>query len=287
MSDGNGHPYSWSAIFNGYNQAEMANCPFPVIPEYLSQQSFPEDAIADANVTHVWTQSQEVSEHIARCALIETIVPRATDMIGEVDAILLARDDANHHYEMALPFLEAKIPIYIDKPLALTTKEAIQFFDMNPAPGKLFTCSALQFAKELCLSDADKAKLGQIIEVKAQIHKDWSRYAIHMIEPVMRLIDHRQAITNFHIRHHADHKSVQYQFANQQRVEIATYPEKQVAATIHIRAEHGELALQMTDTYNAFKNALMAFITGVRQEKNLIETDYILRCIEMLEIGNE
>ena len=33
MSDGNGHPYSWSAIFNGYNRDEMQKCTFPVIPE--------------------------------------------------------------------------------------------------------------------------------------------------------------------------------------------------------------------------------------------------------------
>ena len=35
MSEGNGHPYSWSAIFNGYNSLEMEDCGFPVIPEYL------------------------------------------------------------------------------------------------------------------------------------------------------------------------------------------------------------------------------------------------------------
>ena len=38
MVDGNGHPYSWSAIFNGFDAAAMAHCPYPVIPEYLSRQ---------------------------------------------------------------------------------------------------------------------------------------------------------------------------------------------------------------------------------------------------------
>ena len=35
LSSDNGHPYSWSAIFNGYDPEEMARCPFPGIPEYL------------------------------------------------------------------------------------------------------------------------------------------------------------------------------------------------------------------------------------------------------------
>ena len=33
MVDGNGHPYSWSAIFNGYDPEEMAECPYATIPE--------------------------------------------------------------------------------------------------------------------------------------------------------------------------------------------------------------------------------------------------------------
>ena len=37
MIEGNGHPYSWSAIVNGYNPEEMAKCPFPVIPQYLAE----------------------------------------------------------------------------------------------------------------------------------------------------------------------------------------------------------------------------------------------------------
>ena len=39
MVDGNGHPYSWSAIINGrFDRAKMEACGFPVIPEYLGAQ---------------------------------------------------------------------------------------------------------------------------------------------------------------------------------------------------------------------------------------------------------
>ena len=40
MVDGNGHPFSWSAIINGrYDQQVMANCGYPTISEYLDAQS--------------------------------------------------------------------------------------------------------------------------------------------------------------------------------------------------------------------------------------------------------
>ena len=35
MVDGNGHPYSWSAIFNRYDPIEMLKCPYAGIPAYL------------------------------------------------------------------------------------------------------------------------------------------------------------------------------------------------------------------------------------------------------------
>ena len=43
LSAGNGHPYSWSAIVNGYNPEVMKNCGFPIISEYLAKQTFPGD----------------------------------------------------------------------------------------------------------------------------------------------------------------------------------------------------------------------------------------------------
>ena len=34
ISDGNGHPYSWSAIFNGYDYRIMKDCKYPSIVNY-------------------------------------------------------------------------------------------------------------------------------------------------------------------------------------------------------------------------------------------------------------
>ena len=36
---GNGHPYSWSAMFNGYDRELMtAECPYAGIPDYLNKE---------------------------------------------------------------------------------------------------------------------------------------------------------------------------------------------------------------------------------------------------------
>ena len=179
LSEGNGHPYSWSAICNGYDPDAMRACPFPVIPEYLGRQSFPDDAIAEATVTHIWTQERTISEHVARAALISNVVDRYEDMIGQVDGILLARDDAENHLIMSEPFLRAGLPIYIDKPMALSRKEADRMYLRQKYEGQIFTCSALAFAKELMITPQDRDRLGSIGRIEGTTMKDWPKYSPH------------------------------------------------------------------------------------------------------------
>ena len=130
----NGHPYSWAAICNGYNPQAMADCGFPAIPEYLARQTWPDDRLTGAHVTHIWTQNEAESRKIARASHIDTVVRTPEDMIGEIDALLLARDDAHNHLQFAAPFLRAGIPVYIDKPIALSEEgfdalNAVQLVD--------------------------------------------------------------------------------------------------------------------------------------------------------------
>ena len=70
FSKGNGHPYSWSAICNGYNPEHMSSCGFPDICNYLAKRSWPHDGLNDVSVTHVWCDKREQADHIAKAANI-------------------------------------------------------------------------------------------------------------------------------------------------------------------------------------------------------------------------
>ena len=53
-SEGNGHPYSWSAICNGYSKTEILNCNYPEIIHYLSKEKWPESKIKGVRITHIF-----------------------------------------------------------------------------------------------------------------------------------------------------------------------------------------------------------------------------------------
>lgn len=285
LSPGNGHPYSWSAIFNGYEAPAMEHCGFPVIPRYLEKQCFPGDAIADARVTHVWTQDVALSRHVAQAARIEHVADRFTDLIGQVDAVLLARDDAETHLEFARPFLVAGMPIYVDKPLALSRAEAETLIGLQRFPGQLFSCSALRYAPELALTPVHSMTIGDIRCIAATVPKDWDKYAVHVIEPLLRLIPRRGEVVRSCRWASGDRVVLHVEFASGVGAQIATSGGAGAPLGLRVFGAAGWCDLLFADTFRAFRAALQDFVDGVRVRDVRILPADMLEVVDLIEIG--
>lgn len=285
-SEGNGHPFSWSAICNGYDPAAMENCGFPVIPRYLEQQTWPEAALADVAVTHVWTQDPSLSRHIAQAALIPHTLDDFREMIGAVDGVLLARDDAENHLGFALPFLEAGIPIYIDKPLATRIADARRLIDAQVRPGQLFSCSALRYARELTLTEEDARAVGRIRHIQAITPKDWERYAVHAIEPALLLVPERGALISAQ-RIGVVGDMIEARFADGIEMTVQAYGKVAAPIAIRVIGEAGWRDLVFRDTFNAFKRAMGDFVTAVRETRQVISPDFMLEVVSLIEAGGK
>ena len=107
MVDQNGHPYSWTSMFNGYNKEPMEDCGYPVIPRYLEKQPEETFGIRGAKVTHIWTDDPKDAQHVALAAKIPNIVEKPEDVIGKVDAVIIPTDKGNEHVWRAKPFIDA------------------------------------------------------------------------------------------------------------------------------------------------------------------------------------
>lgn len=285
LSPGNGHPYSWSAIFNGYDPVAMENCGFPVIPRYLEKQQFPQDAIAEGKVTHVWAQDKKITTHIAKAALIDNVVNQYTDMIGQVDGVLLARDDAEIHYEFATPFLNAGIPIYIDKPLALSVADAKQLIGQQKYPGQLFSCSALRYAKEFKLSETELAQLGRLRHIHATVPKDWDKYAVHVIEPLLMLAKERGTIERTQVWRNKDATTLAVEYSAGIQMLVSTMGASNAPLTLRVIGDLGWKDLFFQDTYFAFKSALFDFVQGIIHRDVRIDPEFMLEVVNLIESG--
>ena len=182
MVDGNGHPYSWSAIFNGYERNGMARCPFPVIPEYLSAQDPALMRIEGARVTHIWTDDPADADKVAAAAKIPNIVAKDTDAIGQVDAVIIATDKGFEHADRARPFIEAGLPVFVDKPL-VDNEAGLKMFHAWVMDGKaILSTSAMRYAREFVAAKARLPELGEPRYLSMSTAKTWERYGIHALE---------------------------------------------------------------------------------------------------------
>lgn len=260
MSPGNGHPYSWSAICNGYDKKAMASCPFPVIPQYLAKQKFPAARLKGVTVTHIWTQDRKISKHIAAASLINNVVDDATDMIGKVDAIMLARDDGENHLQMAKPFIEAGVPILIDKPLTDRKDDLRQFVKYYKQGKIIMSCSSARFSRSV-LELKQKNDLGRILTANGVSPKYWRTYGIHLIEAVYAVMgggiesvqnigENRREIV--HLRYPDGRHAVLQTFADIAEGNVFFYGEK------------GCQEVGDPDAFFQFKNMISHFIGWLR-----------------------
>ncbi len=287
LSEGNGHPYSWSAIFNGYDKNKMENCGYPAIPNYLNKQKFPDAKIKEGKVTHIWTQDINLSKHIASAALIENIVTDYKELIENVDAILLARDDAENHFEFAKPFLKAGMPIYIDKPLALTVSEAEKIISLQSYEGQLFSCSAYRYAPELELNDEKKKIVGNILSIRGYVQKSWEKYAVHIIEPMLKLIPDRGEIADSKMQRSGDKAFLSVFFKNGIDIQIKTFGNYKVPTSLKIIGTKGNITINFNDTFKAFRSTLRNFIDGIINKDIRIPSNEIIDVIKIIELGKK
>lgn len=185
MVDGNGHPYSWSAIINGeYDAAAMAECGYPVIPQYLGAQPREALGIPGARVTHVWCDERADALKVARAAHIAHVVDRPEQILGQVDAVIIPTDKGWEHVQRARPFVEAGLPVFIDKPLVDRADDLRQFIRWQEAGKPLLSTSCMRYAREFAALRGRLEEVGELRLITITTAKSWERYGIHALEAV-------------------------------------------------------------------------------------------------------
>ena len=188
MVDGNGHPYSWSAIFNGYDPGEMAKCPFPVIPAYLAKQPAGAFGIDGVRVTHIWTDDPADAERVARASLVPNILSRPEEAIGLVDAVVIPTDKGHEHVTRARPFIEAGLPVFIDKPLVDNVEDLKTILIWQAEGRAIMSGSCLRYAREFEPYYGSSQGLGVIRLVTITTPKSWERYGMHALEGIYPIL---------------------------------------------------------------------------------------------------
>ena len=263
---GNGHPYSWSAMFNGYNRETMTReCPFAGIPQYLNKQPVDTLTIPGAKVTHICCSGDGgfTAEHVAKCSLIPHVVEKPTDVIGKVDAVVIATDIGSEHVNRARPFIEAGLPVFIDKPLTDNAPDLKIFKDWVAAGAPIMSSSSMRYTKEFMPYRLSTRELGDLRFVSITTPKSWESYGIHALEGIYPILgpgflSARNTGTIDRNIVHLKHK------CGADVIVVASADMYGSFGCLQLCGTAGKVQLASGDSFFAFKSQLEAFIGFLR-----------------------
>lgn len=121
---------------------------------------------------------------------------RPDELLGQIDAVLIEANDGSVHAELALPFLEAGLPVFVDKPFATTTADARRLVEAAQRHQTLITsASALRYALEIQAAQGRSSELGAILGAAtygpATLHPrnpGLFHYGVHAVEMLYALM---------------------------------------------------------------------------------------------------
>jgi len=249
------HPYSWSAIINGFEPQSLAHCPNPVIRQYLSARSPEMIGIPLAKVTHIWTDDPSDARQVARMAGIPHIVSRAADVIGKVDAVIIATDDGDDHVHRCEEFVAAGLPIFVDKPLATNLADLAKFIAWRKQGAVIVSSSGFRFAAEVAPLRGQPWRW-----ITATTCKNWKRYGIHALEPVFTVTGPGFTTVTAR-RQSAALLSVELEHRDGTRVSISIIEKGFGSAfVLHAYGDQAHHAVEIRDSYTAFRGQLLSFL---------------------------
>ena len=144
--------------------------------------------LSGARVTALWSAdaSDEERGNVAQLRErygIDVQVDAPEDLIGQVDGVFVLARAGDQHLALARPFLERKVPTYIDKPLANCLAEAKEIVALAEANGTPLTCaSGLRYVPEVTNFHTRAEEIGRVRSGTVTGPGELFYYGIHAAE---------------------------------------------------------------------------------------------------------
>ena len=280
-SEGNGHPFSYSSIINGYSDTGLAKSGWTGIYDYVRRRHGSEFGIDGLTITHAWTQDQDVTEKLCAACVIPNAVSNRQKLLGAVDAVIIARDDYETHFEMSRPFLEAGMPVFIDKPLSLEVSE-LRFFKPYVESGQLMSCSGMRYARELDEPRAGLSAYGELKLIRGAIVLSWEKYGVHLLDAALGVATANPVAVQMLP---AKHASAVVRLNDGVLIQIDSLGECARTFRIEFFGTQRIGVFEITDNFSMFRRMLWEFSRSIRTGRPAIPPERTLEIMRVLIAG--
>jgi predicted dehydrogenase len=144
---------------------------------------------------YVWGETEELAKIAMKEGGIPNMVKDSKDMLGKIDALIVDHRHGKFHLEAAMPYIEAGIPTFIDKPFCYRLEEGKKFLALAKKLGTPVTSfSSIAQSDDTFDIKEQVSKMGQINQVVRYGPLDLNSkyggvffYGSHLIQPLMNI----------------------------------------------------------------------------------------------------
>lgn len=146
-------------------------------------------------VKYVWGETETFAKKAMEAGQIPFQVTHPKDMLGKIDGLIVDHRHGKFHLEPAVPFIEAGIPTFIDKPFCYRAKEGKAFLDLAKKHGTPVTSfSSIAHSYETFAIRNRLKSMGEINQVVRYGPVDLKSkyggvffYGAHIVQPLLYL----------------------------------------------------------------------------------------------------
>jgi predicted dehydrogenase len=172
---GSNHGTAFATTFNGFDEAKV---------KALWQGTFvrSQRRLDGAEVVRVWDPQRDWARKLADICGIGRVCGSPEEACDGVDAVLLVDDGSGAQWKYALHPLKKGVPVFCDKPLALTAREAQDVAKLARSTNtKFMSSSSLRFVPDIVKLRDELPKLGNVHLATVACGNELVYYGIHAL----------------------------------------------------------------------------------------------------------
>ena len=244
-------------------------------------------------VDYVWGETDAFAKAAAKDGKIPNIVKKPGEMLGKIDALIVAHRHGKFHLKAALPFVKQGIPTFIDKPFCYNSAEGKEFFKIAKKHKTPITCFGIvphqntytRFVKKM---DDMGDNLAGITYGPCDLRSKWGGiffYGIHQVEMALKAFGFN--VSSVLITKNGNGATGQLLYSDGRIVTMNLIKEGCPGFSMTAVGSKGVLHKAIVFDKNAFLNGIRMFTDMFKTGKEPFKYADILKSVLVLEALNK
>lgn len=178
---GSHHGTAFATTFNGWDEDKAKLCEGTFVRSGRKLDS--------ARVTKIWDPDRVAAEKLADACGIETVTDTPEECSEGVDAVIIVDDGTGTHSRFAEHPLRKGVPVFCDKPLSMTARDAKKIAALARETGTpIMSASSLRFVPDIVNLREELNEIGPVYLASAACGNGLVYYGVHALSMIYAVL---------------------------------------------------------------------------------------------------